>query len=130
LDDLKPMDDRDDSKSIRSTTRNSANSICSVNTNKALPTLPSNLESSASYRTGASLQSVKSASHMYAEYAHSLRSTRSGNSLPQYSSVRTMRKEFSVRGSTLANAWEDPRAAPVPRKKSSLWERLRKALDE
>jgi hypothetical protein len=100
LDDLKPTDDRGDSTSIRSTTRNSANFIRSMNTNKALPIPPSDLESSASDRIGISLQSVKSASHMYAEYACSLRSTRSSDSPRHHSEVRAIRKDCSARGST------------------------------
>lgn len=104
--------------------KNEANSIRSMNINKELPTPPS--------ETGSVLSTETSASHMYATYARSL-----GNDPQNVQSNRSMRRDSatstrtrSILGSMSDDAWEAPRSAPFPRKRSSLWMRLKHAFDE
>jgi len=105
---------------------NEANSIRSVNTNKELPTPPSETTSASGSSTDTS------ASQMYATYARSL-----GSDPQNFQANRSMRRDPTtstgsrlIFGDISGDAWEAPRAAPVPRKRPSLWMRLKHAFDE
>ncbi|KAH4040830.1 hypothetical protein HBH43_035410 [Parastagonospora nodorum] len=115
--------ENDDAAST-SPSQNVANSIRSMDMNKELPTPPSETESASSTEA--------TASDMYATFVRSL-----GNAPRSVQSNRPMRRDPTtstglrlILGDMSDDAWEAPRAAPVPRIKSSLWMRLKHAFDE
>jgi hypothetical protein len=115
-----PGSESDDWVSARLHVRSSLDSVCSPHEDKELPSPPSDADLKPRFITRKRLpdlrsQITKSPSPMRSSRGHLANTLRS----------------HSISKGRLANAWENPRAAPLLRKKSGLFKRLlKKTFDD